>query len=121
MYREGLNDKALDRSAQAEKGCERSAGNDPDPTQGMTVEINDVRRMLIEGVSTSEMKMVVAAMAKEFRGTGHCSPAARREELALGVRTIKRQRVCERQGISRLSSETFVCGSVECKGWLLEL
>ncbi|TKA56088.1 hypothetical protein B0A55_13212, partial [Friedmanniomyces simplex] len=52
MYREALNDKALDRLAQAEKVCERFAGNDPDPTQGMTVEINDVRRMLIEGVST---------------------------------------------------------------------
>ncbi|TKA72810.1 hypothetical protein B0A55_09529 [Friedmanniomyces simplex] len=71
VYREALNDEALDRLTRAENVCERFTGNDLDPTQGMIVEINDVRRMLNEGVSTSEMKMVVAAMAKEFRGTGH--------------------------------------------------
>ncbi|TKA68558.1 hypothetical protein B0A55_11214 [Friedmanniomyces simplex] len=70
-YYEALNDEALDRLAQAGKVCERFAGNDVDPTQGMTAEINDVRRMLNEGVSTSEMKMVVATMAKESGGTGH--------------------------------------------------
>ena len=34
-------------------------------------EIEDVRRMIREGVSTSEMQMVFNAMAREFQGTGH--------------------------------------------------
>ncbi|TKA59728.1 hypothetical protein B0A55_12684 [Friedmanniomyces simplex] len=50
-YHEALNDEALDRLAQAEKVCECFAGNDVDPTQGMTVEINDVRRMLNERIN----------------------------------------------------------------------
>ncbi|KAK3066908.1 hypothetical protein LTR53_016541, partial [Teratosphaeriaceae sp. CCFEE 6253] len=70
-YYEALNYKALDLLSQADKICEHFASNDFDPTEGMTVEINDVRGMLNDGVSMSEMKMVVAAMAKEFRGTGH--------------------------------------------------
>ncbi|KAK3073416.1 hypothetical protein LTR53_005040 [Teratosphaeriaceae sp. CCFEE 6253] len=69
-YHEALKDEALNRLARAEKNCERFACNDVDPTQGMTVEINDVRRMLKGGVSASEMEMVVAAMAKELRGIG---------------------------------------------------
>ncbi len=44
-YHGALNDEALDRLGQAEKVF--------DPTQGMTVEIDGVRRMLDEGVSTS--------------------------------------------------------------------
>ncbi|KAK0361882.1 hypothetical protein LTS16_019260 [Friedmanniomyces endolithicus] len=52
-YHGALNDEALDRLGQAEKVCESFAGKDVDPTQGMTVEIDGVRRMLDEGVSTS--------------------------------------------------------------------
>ncbi|KAK3060963.1 hypothetical protein LTR53_019930, partial [Teratosphaeriaceae sp. CCFEE 6253] len=50
-YYEALNYKALDRLSQADKICEHFASNDFDPTQGMTVEINDVRGILNDGVS----------------------------------------------------------------------
>ncbi|KAF1819459.1 uncharacterized protein K489DRAFT_383678 [Dissoconium aciculare CBS 342.82] len=43
----------------------------PGPTNGLIEEINDIRRMLGEGTSTREMRMIVTAMAKEFNGTGH--------------------------------------------------
>jgi hypothetical protein len=34
-------------------------------------EAAEVQRMLCESLASSEMGMVVRAMAKEFRGTGH--------------------------------------------------
>ncbi|TKA64060.1 hypothetical protein B0A55_09814 [Friedmanniomyces simplex] len=72
-HTDAMNAEALERLTLAQEICDRFAGKEASPTQGLADEIADVRRMLNEGVSTSEIKMVVAAMAGEFRGTGHCS------------------------------------------------
>ncbi|KAK5129238.1 hypothetical protein LTR08_003723 [Meristemomyces frigidus] len=53
----------------AEKICAKFSGGDVNPTKGLAEEAADVRRMLEDGVSSSEMRMVVAAMAAEFSGT----------------------------------------------------
>ncbi|KAK5680009.1 hypothetical protein LTS10_007957 [Elasticomyces elasticus] len=71
VLNEEINNNALDHLAQAEEVCKRFVGKEVDPTQGLLEEISEVRRMLNEGLSTSDMKMVVAAMAHEFLGTGH--------------------------------------------------
>ena len=42
-----------------------------DPMKGLADEAAEVRRMLWEGMLSTEMRMVVTAMAKEFGGTGH--------------------------------------------------
>ncbi|CAJ2511696.1 Uu.00g073210.m01.CDS01 [Anthostomella pinea] len=68
---EVLNKAGFDRLDSADKVCKSFVGKDVNPTKGLKDEIVDVRRMLNKGVSTSEMKMVVAAMAREFSGTGH--------------------------------------------------
>ncbi|KAI7227109.1 hypothetical protein KC330_g8546 [Hortaea werneckii] len=70
-YLERLRDKAITHLDTAEAICKRFTANEPDPTSGLSDELAEVRRMLDEGISSSEMRMVVAAMAKEFRGTGH--------------------------------------------------
>lgn len=41
------------------------------PLKYLADEAAEVRRMFKEGMSSSEMRMVVTVMAKEFRGTGH--------------------------------------------------
>ena len=43
----------------------------PGQTQSVAEEVDDARRMLNESTYSSEMRMVVAAMATEFSGTGH--------------------------------------------------
>ncbi|KAI7531308.1 hypothetical protein KC331_g14182, partial [Hortaea werneckii] len=68
---ERLRDKAITHLDTAEAICKRFTANEPGPTSGLSNELAEVRRMLDEGISSSEMRMVVAAMAKEFRGTGH--------------------------------------------------
>ncbi|KAK5105870.1 hypothetical protein LTR62_001957 [Meristemomyces frigidus] len=42
-----------------------------DPMQRLADEAANILRMLEKGMSSSEMRMVVSAMAKEFGGTGH--------------------------------------------------
>jgi hypothetical protein len=64
---EKRNASALEHLEAADDICARFAG----PTNGLEEEIQDIRRMLLEGTSTSEMRMIVTAMAKEFNGTGH--------------------------------------------------
>ncbi|KAK3639728.1 hypothetical protein LTR56_012305 [Elasticomyces elasticus] len=71
LLNEEINDNALNHLTQGEEVCKRFVGKEVDPTQGLLEEISEVRRMLNEGLSTSDMKMVVAAMAHEFLGTGH--------------------------------------------------
>ncbi|KAK1041494.1 hypothetical protein LTR74_018607, partial [Friedmanniomyces endolithicus] len=66
-----IDAEALQRLKDAETVCKRFDGGDTDPTKGLMEEILDARRTLNEGLSTSEMRMVVMAMAKEFSGTGH--------------------------------------------------
>lgn len=58
---------------------ERTDERDDLPQDPMDIFVDkaaEVRRMLCESLSTSEMGMVVRAMAREFRGTGnwyHCA------------------------------------------------
>ena len=47
-------------------------------------EVVEVRRMLEKGTSESEMRMVVAAMAKEFSGTGHWYRCANGHPFTVG-------------------------------------
>ncbi|GAB1742004.1 hypothetical protein NU219Hw_g7399t1 [Hortaea werneckii] len=68
---EQLRDKAITHLDTAKATSKRYTASEPDPTSGFSDELAKVRRMLDEGISSSEMRMVVAAMAKEFRGTGH--------------------------------------------------
>ncbi len=83
-HKDALNAEALDRLTLAEDVCERFAGMEVSPTQGLADQISDVRRMLNAGVSTSEMQMVVAAMAREFRGTGHWYRCANGHPFTIG-------------------------------------
>ena len=62
--RDVLNGSALEQLRNAEDICERL----PDPTAGLMNEVLEVRRMLNEGTSSSEMLMVVTAMAADPRG-----------------------------------------------------
>ncbi|KAI7110354.1 hypothetical protein KC339_g95 [Hortaea werneckii] len=71
QHLEQLIDKAITHLHTAEAICKRFATSEADPTGGLSDELAEVRRMLDNGISSSEMRMVVAAMAKEFRGTGH--------------------------------------------------
>ena len=71
QHLEQLRDKAITHLDTAEAMCKRFTASEADPTSGLSDELAEVRRMLDEGISSSEMRMVVAAMAKEFRGTGH--------------------------------------------------
>ncbi|KYG47209.1 hypothetical protein M433DRAFT_509938 [Acidomyces richmondensis BFW] len=41
------------------------------PTKGLAEEANEVRKMLEEGISRTEMRMIVAVMNREFVSTGH--------------------------------------------------
>lgn len=52
---------------EAESLCDKHPGQ----TKTVTHEVTEVRRMLVEGSYESQMRMVVAAMATEFTGTGH--------------------------------------------------
>ncbi|KAK0931386.1 hypothetical protein LTR91_000335 [Friedmanniomyces endolithicus] len=81
---DALNAEALDRLKLAEDVCEQFAGMEVNPTQGLADQISDVRRMLNAGVSTSEMTMVVAAMAREFLGTGHWYRCANGHPFTIG-------------------------------------
>lgn len=51
----------------AQELCSQYAGQ----TANVAHEVSEVRRMLNESTTDSEMRMVVAAMATEFSGTGH--------------------------------------------------
>lgn len=55
-----------------------------DPLESVAKEAREVRRMLREGVSSSEMRMVVAAMQKEFGGTGHWYRCANGHPFTVG-------------------------------------
>jgi hypothetical protein len=67
LSHEKLNAAALGHLEIADEICAKFA----EPTKGLGEEIQDIRRMLVEGTSTREMRMIVTAMAKEFNGTGH--------------------------------------------------
>ena len=64
---EGHNATGLTHLDDAEAICTKLG----DSTESLQDEIKEVRRMLNEGTSESEMRMVVAVMAREFSGTGH--------------------------------------------------
>jgi hypothetical protein len=55
-----------------------------DPIQVLADEAAEVRRMLREAVSSSEMGMVVRTMAKEFGGTGHWYRCANGHPFTVG-------------------------------------
>lgn len=55
-----------------------------DPMQVFIDEASEVRKMLRESLSISEMGMVVRAMAKEFRGTGHWYRCANGHPFTVG-------------------------------------
>lgn len=52
---------------QAKKICEEFPGQ----TASVASDVDGVRQMLDKSISSSEMRMVVAAMSKEFSVTGH--------------------------------------------------
>lgn len=52
--------------------------------KNLAVEAADVRRMFREGVSSSEMRMIVGAMAAEFSGTGHWYRCANGHPFTVG-------------------------------------
>lgn len=54
------------------------------PMEAFEVEAAEVRRMLRESLASSEMGMVVRAMAKEFRGTGHWYRCANGHPFTVG-------------------------------------
>lgn len=45
--------------------------DDVNPTEGLAEEANEAREMLEEGISNTEMRMIVATMNREFVSTGH--------------------------------------------------
>lgn len=55
-----------------------------DPMRELADEAAEVRRMLREGLSSSEMRMVVTAMTKEFGGTGHWYRCANGHPFTVG-------------------------------------
>ncbi|KAK0307764.1 hypothetical protein LTR82_015801 [Friedmanniomyces endolithicus] len=79
-----INAEALQRLRDAETVCKRFVDRDTDPTKGLMEEIQDARRTLNEGLSTSEMRMVVTAMTKEFSGTGHWYRCANGHPFTVG-------------------------------------
>ncbi|KAK0269421.1 hypothetical protein LTS00_017284 [Friedmanniomyces endolithicus] len=79
-----INAEALQRLRDAETVCKRFVDRDTDPTKGLMEEIQDARRTLNEGLSTSEMRTVVTAMTKEFSGTGHWYRCANGHPFTVG-------------------------------------
>ena len=78
--RETLNRQALARLRNANSVCDKLPGS----TADLLNEIKDVKRMLDAGTSESEMRMIVATMAKEFRGTGHWYRCRNGHPFAIG-------------------------------------
>lgn len=64
---ETLKKEANERLKRAEEICERF----PAQTSSVQDEIEAVRKMLNESISSGEMRMIVLSMEKEFSGTGH--------------------------------------------------
>jgi hypothetical protein len=56
----------------------------PDQTSSVVEEVREVRRLLDEGGYQSQMRMVVAAMSKEFSGTGHWYRCANGHPFTVG-------------------------------------
>ncbi|KAF2767293.1 hypothetical protein EJ03DRAFT_366077 [Teratosphaeria nubilosa] len=72
-YIDRLKEAASARLSVADQICNQfEPGAEVNPTKGLSEEIAEVKRMLSEGLSSSEMRMVVQAMAAEFgSATGH--------------------------------------------------
>lgn len=64
---ERLKQVAKEKLDEAAKLC----SDYPDQTESVADEVSGVRQMLKGYVSDGEMRMVVAAMEREFRSTGH--------------------------------------------------
>ncbi|KAK4904459.1 hypothetical protein LTR49_026090 [Elasticomyces elasticus] len=84
LHNEKVNAEAIQRLNNAETVCLRFKGPHRGLIEGLMEEVLDARRMLNEGVSTSEMRMVVTAMAKEFSGTGHWYRCANGHPFTVG-------------------------------------
>lgn len=79
-----LKETATSLLDEAEDTCDKYDGKTTNPTEGLAEEITDVRRMLINGTSSSEMRMVVNAMAAGFRGAGHWYRCANGHPFTVG-------------------------------------
>ena len=77
---EHLKDTSLAHLKEAEALCDEY----PQPTRGLKEEIIQIREMLKTSTFNSEMRMVVAAMATEFSGTGHWYRCIRGHSFAIG-------------------------------------
>ena len=77
---EHLKDTSLAHLEEAEALCDEY----PQPTRGLKEEIVQVRDMLKTATFSSEMRMVVAAMATEFSGTGHWYRCVRGHPFTVG-------------------------------------
>lgn len=75
-----LKQKARAHLDSAQKLCD----NFPGQTKTVAPEVDAVRKMLENSVSSSEMRMVVAAMEKEFSGTGHWYYCVNRHPFTIG-------------------------------------
>ncbi|KAK3615899.1 hypothetical protein LTR56_026313 [Elasticomyces elasticus] len=84
----------LVRLRNAETVCKRFDGRDRDPTEGLMDEILDARHTLKEGLSTSEMRMVVTVMANEFSGTGYWYRCANGHPFTVGECGMPMQLAC---------------------------
>ncbi|KAK3618084.1 hypothetical protein LTR22_026492 [Elasticomyces elasticus] len=84
LHNEQVNAEAIQRLKDAKTVCTRFKSPHTGPVEGLMEEILDARRMLNEGVSTSEMRMVVTAMAKEFSGMGHWYRCANGHPFTVG-------------------------------------
>jgi len=56
----------------------------PNPMEDLVKEVNEVRKMLRDGISSTEMRMVFMAMSKEFSGTGHWYRCANGHPFTVG-------------------------------------
>ncbi|SMR53254.1 unnamed protein product [Zymoseptoria tritici ST99CH_1E4] len=72
---DALRERVLEHLEDVEEICAQqaklAAGTEEHPMQRILDEVAEVRKMMREGISSSEMRMVVAAMAKTWLGTGH--------------------------------------------------
>ncbi|EMC99766.1 hypothetical protein BAUCODRAFT_348596 [Baudoinia panamericana UAMH 10762] len=84
LRNDALNQGALEHLRDAEEIRNRFNGEAVNPTRGLRDEIVDVRRMLNEGLSAGEMRMVVEVMAREFHGTGHWYRCANGHPFTVG-------------------------------------
>ena len=77
---EDLKDTSLAHLKEAEALCDEY----PRPPRGLKEDIIQVREMLKTATFSSEMRMVVAAMATEFSGTGHWYRCVRGHPFTVG-------------------------------------